>query len=102
MPSSHVAAPAAPGAVATGFDFSDPAAQEYALWLCDEIDANAQDLSLESVECFARDFRSWRLARGQTFPAPADRFVGEAKEETEGSRGRGNSLSCKPHGQQRG
>ena len=46
------------------FNFGDPSAQEYMLWLCEEIEANAALLSLSKLDCFSRELRAWRLGRG--------------------------------------
>ena len=56
------------------------ACYRYALWLCDELDAHAAELSLVTVECFTRELRAWRLARRESFPVPAERFNGVARE----------------------
>lgn len=55
-------------------------AQDYVLWLCDEIDAHATELALESLDCFPRELRAWRLSRREPFPIPRERFNGVATE----------------------
>jgi hypothetical protein len=63
------------------FDLGDAAAQEHLVWLCDEIEAEAEPLSVASVECFMRELKEWRHARQEGFPvAPAAHFVDVAKE----------------------
>ena len=58
------------------FDLGDAAAQEHLVWLCDEIEAEAEPLSVASVECFMRELKEWQLARQEAFPvAPAAHFV---------------------------
>ena len=62
------------------FDLGDAAAQEHLVWLCDEIEAEADTLSVASVECFMRELKEWRLARQEGFPiAPASHFVDVAR-----------------------
>ena len=63
------------------FDLGDAAAQEHLVWLCDEIEAEAETLSVASVECFMRELKQWRLARQEGFPvAPAAHFVDVARD----------------------
>ena len=58
-----------------GFDLAQPDAQEHILWLCDQIEASGQTLSVSRVDCFMRDLKQWRLSRQQGFPIiPASHF----------------------------
>ena len=62
------------------FNFGDPSAQEYMLWLCEEIEANAALLSLSKLDCFSRELRAWRLGRGELWPVPSGHFDTVARE----------------------
>lgn len=62
------------------FDLGATETQEYLVWLCEDLEAHAADLSLGRLDCFMTALRDWRIARGETFPVMPAHFAGVARE----------------------